>query len=155
MSYSTGAPCVGGVAVVWPHATEGVAFNRAKSAVIVIARIRIPFLTTEGSDLRGPRGWGLSLFVSVSGSIRLCAASQMRSIRSKIWRRDRESNPGARICSPLRHHSAIAPRCVGAAHFCGFCPAVNSEYAVVLKKCALFLFRPMGSVGDSPPSPLD
>src|SRR5438045_2733698 len=29
------------------------------------------------------------------------------------WRRDRESNPGARICSPLRHHSAIAPRCRG------------------------------------------
>ena len=27
------------------------------------------------------------------------------------WRPDRESNPGARICSPLRHHSAIGPRC--------------------------------------------
>ena len=26
------------------------------------------------------------------------------------WRPDRESNPGARICSPLRHHSAIGPR---------------------------------------------
>ena len=28
----------------------------------------------------------------------------------KEWRPDRESNPGARICSPLRHHSAIGPR---------------------------------------------
>ena len=25
------------------------------------------------------------------------------------WRPDRESNSGARICSPLRHHSAIRP----------------------------------------------
>ena len=26
------------------------------------------------------------------------------------WRPDRESNPGAGICSPLRHHSAIGPQ---------------------------------------------
>ena len=31
--------------------------------------------------------------------------------RISRWRPDRESNPGARICSPLRHHSAIGPRC--------------------------------------------
>lgn len=52
------------------------------------------------------------------------AGPVIRNVR-KIWRRDRESNPGARICSPLRHHSAIAPRCVGGGRFCGFCSAVN------------------------------
>ncbi len=33
-----------------------------------------------------------------------------RAADAAAWRPDRESNPGARICSPLRHHSAIGPR---------------------------------------------
>ncbi len=38
----------------------------------------------------------------------LTAAGAERGFASG-WRPDRESNPGARICSPLRHHSAIGP----------------------------------------------
>lgn len=38
------------------------------------------------------------------------------------WRPDRESNPGARICSPLRHHSAIGPR----ARICAGSPVVST-----------------------------
>jgi hypothetical protein len=68
------------------------------------------------------------------------AGPVIRNVR-KIWRRDRESNPGARICSPLRHHSAIAPRCVGGGRFCGFCSAVNRGVVDCYKKCAAFLFR--------------
>ena len=34
---------------------------------------------------------------------------EIEKLGSSIWRPDRESNPGARICSPLRHHSAIGP----------------------------------------------
>jgi hypothetical protein len=30
-------------------------------------------------------------------------------VTTRNWRPDRESNSGARICSPLRHHSAIRP----------------------------------------------
>jgi hypothetical protein len=32
----------------------------------------------------------------------------------KVWRPEPESNRRARICSPLRHHSAIGPRNNGA-----------------------------------------
>jgi hypothetical protein len=45
-------------------------------------------------------------------------------IPCKEWRPDRESNPGARICSPLRHHSAIGPE---RALVVAFCAAVNRE----------------------------
>src|SRR3546814_2360691 len=38
-------------------------------------------------------------------------AIQKRTIRaSRIWRPEPESNRRIRICSPLRHHSAIGPR---------------------------------------------
>ena len=50
-----------------------------------------------------------------------------RSVISRKWRPDRESNSGARICSPLRNHSAIGPgarRClvfgVGSTGACRF-----------------------------------
>ena len=45
------------------------------------------------------------------------------------WRPEPESNRRARICSPLRHHSAIGPRgCGKAAQMRGFSAAVKARW---------------------------
>lgn len=41
--------------------------------------------------------------------MRLIANSIGGIAGSGLWRPDPESNRGARICNPLRHHSAIGP----------------------------------------------
>ncbi len=68
----------------------------------------------------------------------------------KIWRRDRESNPGARICSPLRHHSAIAPRCVGGGHVCGFSRGVNRGVGRSAEKVLCVRMEGLGIVNALP-----
>ena len=55
--------------------------------------------------------WGLA---STQGALvrvrlRIGPQAEFAFYRGKNWRPDRESNSGARICSPLRHHSAIRP----------------------------------------------
>ena len=42
-------------------------------------------------------------------TVRFLDILNIHTLRSDLWRPDPESNRGARICNPLRHHSAIGP----------------------------------------------
>ncbi len=55
--------------------------------------------------LKGAANW-LTYFYELANQFK---NSRNSAISKMNWRPDRESNPGARICSPLRHHSAIGP----------------------------------------------
>ena len=64
---------------------------------------------TDGTNRQTRRGIRRNApITSVDGLLASCQCNG-RPLRTH-WGPDRESNPGARICSPLRHHSAIGPR---------------------------------------------
>ena len=71
----------------------------------------------EGASAGGVAVSGLEMsqrLVRATTRARFCRFASReppcRHCGTRKWRPDRESNPGARICSPLRHHSAIGPR---------------------------------------------
>ncbi len=79
---------------------------------------------TDGTNRQTRRGIRRNAPITSVDGLRASCRRTGRPLRTH-WRPDRESNPGARICSPLRHHSAIGPRCSGGAQLLGFVASVN------------------------------